>query len=380
MDISYNEDQIEIANQAHRFLENECPMEFVREMYDDERGFTDELWSKMTEMGWMGMCIPEEYNGIGLGMVDLCIILEEMGRVVLPGPFFSTVMLAAEALIEAGNKSQKDAYLSKIALGEMRGTLALLEPDSGPRPGYIQMEAGQNGDGFILNGTKLFVPDAHTSDFLVVAARTRADDDPKNGITLFLVDAKATGVSITPLVTMDGTRKQSEVRFDGVKISKEGLLGEVNNGWKPLSRILSKASVGLTAENVGGAQKAMEIAVDYAKIRMAFGQPIGAYQAIKHMCSQMLVEVEGSRSVLFYAAWAQGEETSEEAALAASVAKSHSSESYKKVCSDCIQVLGGIGYTWEHDAHLYFKRASANRVALGDTNYHLEEIADLIGC
>jgi alkylation response protein AidB-like acyl-CoA dehydrogenase len=380
MDISFSEDQIEIANQAHRFVENECPPAFVRDMYEDERGFTDELWSKMAEMGWMGLRIPEEYDGIGLGLTDLCIVLEEMGRVVLPGPYFSSVMLGAESLIEAGNDSQKKAYLPKLSAGEMRGTLALFEFNGGPRPGYIQMEGRPEGDGFILNGAKLFVPDAHVSDFMVVAARTKPGDDPKNGITLFLVDTKAKGVSITPLLTMDGTRKQSEVSFDGVHVSSEEVLGETDKGWGPLSRILRRAVVGLTAENVGGAQKAMEIAVDYAKIRIAFGQPIGAFQAIKHKCSEMLVGVESSRSILYYAAWAQEAEESEKAAIAASVAKSHSSEAYVSVASNCIQVLGAIGMTWEHDAHLYLKRAKANQVALGDSAYHREEIAKLIGC
>ena len=380
MDIGFNEDQIEISNQAHRFMENECPLEFVREMYEDEKGYTEEIWSKMAEMGWMGMRIPEEYGGIGLGMTDLCIILEEMGRAVMPGPFFSTVALGAESLLEAGNESQKKAYLPRMAEGELKGTLALLEPDGGPRPGCIQMEAKGNDDGYVLNGTKLFVPDALVADFMVVAARTEPGDDPNSGITLFLVDTSTPGLAIRPLITMDASHKQAEVVFEEVKVSPEDVLGEVGNGWDPLSRVLAKAQVGITADNVGGAQKAMEIAVDYAKIRIAFGQPIGAYQAVKHMCSQMLVEVEGSRSILYYAAWAQEEEERDQAILAASVAKSHSSEAYRNVASDCIQVLGAIGFTWEHDAHLYLKRAKANQVALGDTSYHREQIARLIGC
>jgi alkylation response protein AidB-like acyl-CoA dehydrogenase len=379
MDISFNEDQIEITNQAHRFLENECPADFVRQMYEDERGFTDDLWTKMAEMGWMGMTVPEQYNGVGLGMTDLCIILEEMGRVVLPGPYFSTVMLAAEALKAAGNETQKEDYLAKIAVGEARGTLALFEPESGARPGYIRMEAKKDNGGFILHGKKLFVPDAHVSDFMIVAARTKPGDDPSDGLTLFMVDTKDPGVTITPLITMDGSRKQSAVTFEGTKVSAENILGELNQGWQPLCSVLSRAQVGLAAENVGGAQRAMEIAVDYAKIRVAFEQPIGAYQAVKHMCAQMLVEVEGSRSMLYYASWAQDEEEPDQAALAASVAKSHCSEAYRNVCTDCIQVLGAIGFTWEHDAHLYLKRAKANQVALGDTAFHREKIARIIG-
>jgi alkylation response protein AidB-like acyl-CoA dehydrogenase len=379
MDISFNEDQIEIANQARRFVENECPSSFVLEMYENERGITDELWTKMAEMGWMGMRIPEEYGGIGLSLADLCIVLEEMGRGILPGPFFSTVMLAAESVIEAGSESQKQTYLPQIAGGETRGTLALLESDGGPNPDYVQMEARPEGNGYILNGTKLFVPDAQVADFMVVAARTEPGDDPDRGITLFLVDAKAGGISITPFNTMDGSRKQSQVDFKDVSVAKDDVLGEVNKGWEPLKRVLRYAAVGLTADNVGGAQKAMEIAVDYAKIRIAFGQPIGGYQAIKHQCSEMLVDVESSRSILYYAAWAQEEEDPVTAALAAYSAKSESSKAYVAVTAKCLQVMGAIGITWEHDAHLYYKRANANEVAFGDTAYHREAIARLIG-
>jgi alkylation response protein AidB-like acyl-CoA dehydrogenase len=312
--------------------------------------------------------------------MDLCILQEEMGRAVLPGPFYSAVMLAAESVLAAGNESQKKAYLQQIAMGERRGTLALFEPDGGPRPGYIRMQARADGDAFVLQGEKIAVPDAHVSDFMVCVARTRPDRALAEGVTLFLVDTDAAGVSITPLVTMDGSRKQSAVTFAGVRIPKDAILGEIDHGWGPLTHVLQRASVGLAAENVGGAQKTMEIAVDYAKIRIAFGQPIGGFQAIKHMCADMLVDVESSRSIMYYAAWAVEEESPETAALAASVAKSHSSEAFYHVAANCIQVLGGIGMTWEHDAQLYLKRAQANRIALGDTDYDLLEVAKLIGC
>ncbi|MBW2063137.1 MAG: acyl-CoA/acyl-ACP dehydrogenase [Deltaproteobacteria bacterium] len=379
MDISFNEDQIEIRNQARRFLENECPIEYVRDMFEDEQGFTDEIWGKMAEMGWMGMHIPEEYDGIGLGLTDLCIVLEEMGRALTPGPYFSTVMLAAEAIIEAGNESQKKAYLPKISMGETRGTLALSEPDSGPEPGYIQMEARSEGDGFVLNGAKLFVPDAHTSDFMVCAARTEPGDDPAQGITLFLVDTKADGLSITPLKTMDRTRKQCEVKFDGVCISIDEVLGEVHKGWGALFRMLQRAQIGLGADSVGGAQKAMEIAVEYAKIRHQFNQPIGAFQAIKHNCANMLVDVESARSLLYYTVWAQEEEDSGPAALAASALKSFATDAYRNVATSGVQVMGGIGCTWEHDMHFYLKRAKFNQVALGDSAFHREEVTRLLG-
>jgi len=378
MDIGFNEDQNEIRNQAHRFMENECPPTFVRAMYEDERGFTDDLWAKMAEMGWMGMRIPEEYDGIGLKLIDICVVLEEMGRAILPGPYFSTVLLAAEALLEAGGEDQKKAYLPRIALGELKGTLALLEPDSGPEPGYVQMPAAADGDGYVLSGVKLFVPDAHVADFMVVAARTQPGQDRESGLTLFLVDAKAPGLTIQPCLTMDGTRRQSEVRFDGVKVSKADVLGQVGGGWAVLAKVLERAAVGLAAENVGGAQKALEIAVEYAKVRHQFGQPIGGFQAIKHKCAEMLVLVEGSRSILYWAAWAV-EDDPPQAALAASAAKAYSSDAYRTVASQGIQILGGIGITWEHDMHLYLKRAKANQVALGDSAYHQEEVARQLG-
>jgi alkylation response protein AidB-like acyl-CoA dehydrogenase len=308
------------------------------------------------------------------------VILEEMGRAVQPGPFFSTVLLGAETLLEAGSEAQKQAYLGRIAAGEIRGTLALQEEDGGADPSYIRMQARVDGDGYRLDGVKLFVPDGHTADFLICAARTEPGDDAAHGVTLFLVDAQAAGVSVLPLRTMDGTRKQCEVRFDGVRVLPDGIVGDVHNGWEPLRKVFQRAQVGLCAENVGGAQMAMEIAVEYAQIRKQFGQPIGSFQAIKHMCAEMLREVEGSRSVLYWAAWAQDHEQPEQAALAASVAKSYCSEAYKNITANTIQVLGAVGFTWEHDIHLYFKRAKSNEMAFGDPAYHREEVARLLGC
>lgn len=378
MDIKLSEDQIEIARQARRFCEKESPVEFVRDMFEDERGFTDAIWAKMVEMGWTAMCIPEVYGGLEMELMDLAVVLEEMGRGVIPGPFFSTVMLAAEAVMKAGDDGQKERYLSGIAIGEIRGTLALHEADGGADPGYIQMKAGANGDGFVLNGTKLFVPDAHTADFLVCAARTEEGNDPAQGITFFIVDAGANGVSISLLPTMDGTRKLCAVEFKGVKVGPEGILGETHKGWDALRPVLQRAQVGLCAECVGGAQQAMEMATEYARVRIQFDQPIGAYQAVKHRCAQMFVEAESSRSVLYWAAWAQDHGDPEEAERAASVAKTYCSEAFRNISASAIQVLGGTGFSWEHDIHLYIKRAKANEVALGDPVYHREQIAKLI--
>jgi alkylation response protein AidB-like acyl-CoA dehydrogenase len=378
MDIRLNNIQIDIAKEARRFLNKECPTDYARDMFEDERGFTEEIWAKMTEMDWMRVRVPEPYGGMGMDQMDISMVLEEMGRAVLPGPFFSTVLLAAEAIMEAGSDSQKKRYLPGIATGKIRGTLALHEPDGGADLGFIQMEARADGDGFVLNGTKLFVPDAHVADFLVCAARTAAGDDPAEGITVFLVDLSADGVSASPLPTMDGTRKLCAVDFKGVRVSPEAVLGEPHKGWEPLRRGLQRAQVGLCAECVGGAQRAMEIATEYAKIRVQFDQPIGAFQAIKHRCAQMYVEVESSRSILYWAAWAQDYGDPKEAALAASVAKAYCSEAFTHVSTGVIQVLGGTGFAWENDAHLYLKRAKANEQALGDPNYHREQVVQLL--
>lgn len=378
MDIQLNQDQLEIARQARRFCENELPMKYVRAMFEGERGFTDELWNKMVEMGWTAMHIPEEYGGLGLDLLEMALVLEEMGRAVVPGPFFSTVLLAAELLREAGSEEQKRQVLSGIAAGELRGTLALYEPEGGADIGHIQMGAVAEGEAFLLHGTKLFVPDAHVADFLICAARTQAGADPEQGITLFLVDPRAEGVSVSLLPTMDGTRKLCAVDFQKVRVSREGVLGAPHQGGGPLRRALQRAQVGLCAECVGGAQQAMEIATEYAKVRIQFDQPIGAYQAIKHRCAQMYVEVESARSLLYWAAWAQDHGDPPEAAMAASVAKAYCSEVYRNSSTSALQVLGGTGFSWEHDIHLYLKRAKANEVALGDPIYHREQVARLL--
>jgi alkylation response protein AidB-like acyl-CoA dehydrogenase len=379
MDLRFTKDQEQILKEARNFLKKECPMDYVRDMFEDEKGFIDKVWSKMADLGWMGIRIPEEYEGIGLDLLDLCLIIEEMGRALVPGPFFSTVALAAEMLIEAGSKAQKQTYLTKIATGDMRGTLALMEPDGGADPSYIHMTAEKDGEGYALKGTKLFVPDAHTSDFIICTARTGKGDDPEKGVTLFLVDAKTPGLSITSLKTMDGTRKQCEVQYNGVKVSVDNIVGKADNGWAPLQKVISRALVCLCAENTGAAQRSMEIAVDYAKERHQFGVPIGAFQAIKHKCADMLPGVEGSRSLLYYSAWAQDEEDPVTASIAAASAKTFSSNALRDIATDTIQVLGGVGFTWEYDVHFYMKRAKANQVALGDNAYYWEEISKMLG-
>ena len=378
MDIKLDEIQRDIAAEARRFLEKETPMEYVREMFEDERGFADDIWKRMSAMDWMKIRIPEVYGGAEMEQMDLSVILEEMGRTLLPGPFFSTVLLATETIMAAGSDSRKKQYLPEIAEGRLRGTLALHEPDGGADPEYIRMAADRNGEGFILKGTKLFVPDAHVADFLICAARTDAGKDQAHGITLFIVDLDADGLNVSLLPTVDGTRKLCAVEFKGVQVKNEDILGHLHKGWAPLSQVLQRAQVGLCAECVGGAQRAMEIATKYAKIRIQYDQPIGAFQAIKHRCAHMYVEVESARSILYWAAWAQDCGDPGQAALAASVAKAYCSEAYTHITTGAVQVLGGTGMTWENDIHLYLKRAKGNELSLGDPVYHRERVVQLL--
>jgi alkylation response protein AidB-like acyl-CoA dehydrogenase len=372
MEISLSKTQKNILKEARRFLKKECATDYVLAMVDDERGFTEDIWDKMAAMDWMAMRIPEAYGGMELEQIDINMVLEEMGRAVVPGPFFSTVMLAAEAIMEAGSVSQKENYLGRIAEGKLKGTLALYEPESGADPGYVQMEAQRDGDEVVLNGTKLFVPDAHLVDFMICAGRT------EQGITLFIVDTDADGVAVTPLPTMDGTRRLGAVEFSTVRLGPDSILGELHQGWGPLQRVLRRAQVGLAAECLGGAEYSMETATEYAKIRVQYDQPIGGFQAVKHRCADMYVDVESSRSILYWAAWAQDHAEENEAAIAAAVAKAFCTEAFTRVAGGAIQVLGGTGFIWETGMHLYLNRAKANEAAFGDPDYHREKIVQLL--
>ena len=378
MDITLTKEQKDIAKEARRFLTKECPFDFVQEAYEADKDLTEDIWNKMTDMDWMAMRIPEDFGGLGMKQTDLNIVLEEMGRAVAPGPFFATVMLAAEAIIAAGNNEQKKKYLPRIADGELKGSLALYESDGGADLNYINMPAHAVGGNYVLNGTKLFVPGADVADILVCVARTKDSDDPTKGLTLFLIDPASEGISIQQLPTMDGTRKLSAIEFKNVRLGEETILGDLHHGWPPLQRVLQRAQVGLSAECVGGAQRAMEIASDYAKVRIQYDQPIGAFQAIKHRCAQMFVDTESARSMLYWAGWAQDHGDEKEAAISASAAKSYCTEAFTSCASSGIQILGGTGFTMENEMHLFLKRAKANEMALGDPVFHREKIMQLL--
>jgi alkylation response protein AidB-like acyl-CoA dehydrogenase len=377
MNFGFNEEQELLRSTARKFFDNECASEVVRKLMDGPEGMTPDLWKKIAEQGWTGLIFPDEHGGMDLGFVDLVVLMEEMGRAVVPGPFFSTVLLGGLALLEAGTDAQKKAWLPKISSGEARATLAWMEPSAELGARGLTLQATAKGAGFTLDGTKLFVHDAHTADVIVVAARTGSGKSPEEGISLFLVPKGTPGLSVTLLPTMDQTRKLCEVGLKSVALGADALMGPAGSGWAPLARVIDRATVALCAEMCGGAQKVLEMTVEYAKIRQAFGRPIGSYQGVKHKAADMLVDVENSKSITYYAAWAMDEGVPE-GPLAVSMAKAYVSDAYRRVSGAGIQLHGGIGFTWEHDLHLYFKRAKGSEFTFGDATWHRERVAQLV--
>ena len=377
MDFGFNQEQELLRATARKFFENECTSEFVRARMAEPAGVTDDFWKKLAEQGWLGLIYPEEFDGTGLGFVDLTVLMEEMGRAVMPGPFFATVLLGGLAILEAGSAAQKKEWLSKISAGQAKTTLAFTEPNARWDAAGITASAKESGGKFTLTGTKLFVLDAHVADVIVVAARTREGKRPEEGLSLFLVPKGAKGLEVKLLPTMDQTRKLCEVTFNDVTVGTDALLGAKDQAWGPLSRVLDRATVALCAEMCGGAQRVLDMTTDYAKIRVAFGKPIGSYQGVKHRAADMLVEVENAKSLTYYAAWAMDENVPE-APLAASMAKAYVSDAYRRTAGAGIQLHGGIGFTWEHDLHLYFKRAKSSEFTFGDASFHRERVAQLI--
>ncbi|MEZ5138168.1 MAG: acyl-CoA dehydrogenase family protein [Acidimicrobiales bacterium] len=370
MNFAFNEEQEELRKTVRQFLEAKSPESAVREQMDTEAGFDAAVWSQMGEqMGLQGLIVPEEFGGSGYGYIELIVVLEEMGRALLCAPFFSTVVLAANTLIHSGDEAAKAAHLPGIAAGETIATLAFTEENGRWDEAGITATASKDGDAWKLNGTKMYVLDGHTANLLIVAARTDA------GVSLFAVDGDAAGVTRTALATMDQTRKQAKVELADAPGT---LIGADGEGWSVLERVLDLAAVGLAAEQVGGAQFVLEMAVQYAKDRVQFGRPIGSFQAIKHKCADMLLEVESAKSAAYYAGWAASE-LNDELPSVASLAKAYCSEAYFHATAENIQIHGGIGFTWEHPAHLYFKRAKSSELLFGDPTYHRELLAQRIG-
>lgn len=370
MNFAFSDEQEELRKVVRQFLENKSSETAVREQMDTEQGYDAAVWSQMAEqLGLQGLAIPEEYGGSGYGFIELVVIFEEMGRRLLPAPYFSTVALAATTLLHSGDEDAKKAHLPGIASGETIATLAFTEANGKWDESGITTTATSSGDGYTLSGEKMFVLDGHVANLILVAAKTDA------GTSLFAVDADASGLTREALPTMDQTRKQAKVTFDGTPAT---LIGTDGEGWAVLEKVLDLAVVALAAEQVGGAQLCLEMAVQYAKDRVQFGRPIGSFQAIKHKCADMLLEVESAKSAAYYAGWCASE-LNDELPSVASLAKAYCSEAYFHAAAENIQIHGGIGFTWEHPAHLYFKRAKSSELLFGDPTYHRELLAQRIG-
>jgi alkylation response protein AidB-like acyl-CoA dehydrogenase len=370
MNFAFSEEQEELRKTVRAFLESKSPETAVREQMETENGFDPAVWSQMGEqMGLQGLSIPEEFGGSGFSFIELGVVLEEMGRALLCAPFFSSVVLAANALLLSGDDAAKKKYLPGIAAGETIATLATTEPSGKWDEKGITTKAEGSGSDWKITGSKMFVIDGATASLIIVGART------SKGVSLFAVDGDAKGLTRTSLSTMDQTRKQAKLEFNATPAT---LIGTDGKGWDVLSQVFDLAAVALAAEQVGGAQKVLEMAVEYAKVRVQFGRPIGSFQAIKHKCADMLLEVESAKSAAYYGMWCAAE-MNDELASVASLAKAYCSEAYFHAAAENIQIHGGIGFTWEHPAHLYFKRAKSSELLFGDPTYHRELLAQRIG-
>jgi alkylation response protein AidB-like acyl-CoA dehydrogenase len=376
MDLGLSEEQEMLKNFARDFLEKECPEQYVRQMEEDERGYSPEIWRKMAEQGWQGLIIPEEYGGAGLGFLDLDVLLEEFGRALEPGPFISTVVGGAIPLLEAGNDAQKREYLPRIASGELIMTLAFTEPSAAFEASGVATTATKEGDQYILNGTKLFIQDANVANMLVVVARQPGSAD-EQGISLFLVDAQSSGMTIETLKTI-ASDKQCEVRLENVRVPAANLLGEEGRGWEVMKRVIQKATVAECAYLVGLAQMDFEISVNYAKERVQFGRPIGSFQAIQHKAADMVTDVDGARFIMYRAAWSVAE-NEPDADTQVHMAKAWCSDATRRVVAHGQQIHGGIGFTKDYKIQLYFRRQKRSELMWGDGDYHREKVADSLG-
>ena len=372
MDFGLAEDQEALQRAAREFLAAECPPALVRETAKTPDGVPRALYAKMAELGWMGLVVPEAEGGLGLGTLELALVCEELGRVAAPGPFLPT-QLVTVALLRAGSKAQRRQWLPRLVSGESMAALAYLEETDRHDPAGIALPARHARDGWRLDGSKLFVLGVPGADLLLVAARTG-----RERISLFLVESAAPGVRVRPEETVDLTRRVGEVCLRDVRLDRSALLGREGGGWPLLERLLDLGAVGIAADSLGGAARTLDMAVEYSRVRQQFGRPIGSFQAIKHMAAEMVAEVEPTRSLVWYAAYAF-DHRPREAARAAAVAKARLGDVYGRTVNRAVQMHGGIGFTWEHDLHLWFKRACWNDVAFGDPTFHRERLATIDG-
>ena len=356
MEFGLNESQEILRDSARQFFAGECPMSEVRRLMETDTAFEQTLWTKLAEQGYTGITFPEAVGGAGLGCVELILLMEEAGRALLPGPFFSTVALAGSIFQSIGAAAQRKEYLAAIARGEARGTVAFLEREASWNPTDLRIVAKNDK----LTGEKLFATDAAVADWILVAAQ--------NGV--FVVRKEAPGLRVTPMLGMDLTRKLYKVQFENTPADQLGELSAISKG-------LDIATVALCAEAVGGMQRVLDLSVEYAKTRKQFGKPIGMFQAVQHQCADMYLETESTRSAVYYAAWALQHE-SPDAAAAVSIAKLYTSDASRTVGNRAIQIHGGMSFTWENDIHLYYRRAKSSETMFGDATFHRERLATLV--
>jgi len=374
VEFKWSEEQLELRKAARRFLETASSESRVRSAMATERGYDLAVWNQLGgELAWTALTIPEDLGGLGMTALDLHPLMEEMGRALLCSPFFSSICLGANALLLGGNDEQKEKWLPSIAGGDTTATLAYTERNGRWDASGISARYVRSGSGYVLSGEKHFVVDGHTADLLIVAARAPSSAGSE-GVSLFVVPANTEGVKRRWTPTLDQTRRQAVVLMDDVALPAGHLLGDEGQGWPICERTIDLATVALAAEQVGLAEACLQMAVEYAKERTQFGRPIGSFQAIKHKCADMLMRVESARSAAFYAS-AVAAEAEATLAEAASSAKAYCSESAFFCAAENIQIHGGIGFTWEHPAHLYFKRAKAAETMLGAPAFHRERVA-----
>ncbi len=375
MDFSFTEEQEMLRKTARDFFTKEFPKTLVRQMEADPTGFRPDIWREMAALGWTGLVIPNEYDGSGGSFMELLVLMEEMGRACLIAPFFSTV-ICLSAFIDSGTEEQKRRFLTKIAGGELKITLAITEPSASYQAIGIKTKAVANKGGYIINGTKLFVHDAQVADYFLCLTRTANSSPADEGITIFLVDSKNPGIKILPIPTT-ADDKQNEVVFKDVMVSEENMLGELNRGWPIANSIIERAAVAKCAEMIGCLDWILENCVAYAKERVAFGKPIGTFQALQHYMAEMYTEIGHAKRLVYYAGWLidQGLPCSREVGMA----KAFTNDVYKHQSRMGVQIFGGIGTTRDHDVGLYFRRARQSAPLFGDSFFWREKIAQEIG-
>lgn len=373
MNFTLSEEQEMLKNSARDFLTSKFPKKVVKELEATETGYSPEVWREMAELGWMGLVFPEKYGGANMTLLDLAVLLEEMGRACLPGPFFSTVVLGGLPILDTGTEQQKQEYLPRIASGKAIFTLALTETDARYDAASITTTATKDKDAYIISGTKLFVPDAHIADYMLCVARTAPGT---NGITIFIVDAKSPGINISLLKTI-ANDKLCRVVLDRVKVPEKNILGKLNGGWNAVRRIIERSAVAKCCDLVGVMQRALEMTVDYAKDRKQFGRPIGSFQVLQHYCADMATNVDGIRLSTYQAAWAlsEGLPCTNEIAIA----KAWASQVSPRVLALAHEIHGAIGVTIEHELQYYTRRAKADEVTFGDATFYREIVATEMG-